>query len=154
MTAANVAPLAETYGCAVTPLDLSARTRLDALVNAAVPTHPRWHVSPVQGSRVPLAFAWFGPDVLAGAAPSVLTRGPGSRLGLHFPDGTTREGAHDALDAAMAQARLKDPTARWRQDPATPKQIAWLTAHRIRVRDGLTKGEAADLMSRIMGRSS
>ena len=75
-------------------------------------------------------------------------------LGLHFPDGTTREGAHDALEAAMAQARLQDPTAPWRQDPATPKQIAWLTAHRIRVRDGITKGEAADLMSRIMGRSS
>ena len=75
-------------------------------------------------------------------------------LGLHFPDGTTREGAHEALQAAMAQARLHDPSAPWRQDPATPKQIAWLTAHRIRVRDGLTKGEAADLMSRIMGRSS
>lgn len=73
---------------------------------------------------------------------------------LNLPDGTTREGAHDAWEGAMAQARLQDPTAPWRQDPTTPKQIAWLTAHRIRVREGPTKGEAADRMSRIMGRSS
>ena len=56
-------------------------------------------------------------------------------LGLRFPDGTTREGAHDALEAAMTQARLKDPAAPWRPDPTTPTQIAWLTAHRIRMRD-------------------
>jgi len=73
---------------------------------------------------------------------------------LRLTDGTTRKGAHDALEAAMAQARLHDPAVPWRRDPATPKQIAWLTAHRIRVRDGITKGEAADLMHRIMGRSS
>ncbi len=75
-------------------------------------------------------------------------------LARHFPDGITREGAHDALEVAMAQARLHDPTAPWRQDPATPTQVAWLTAHRIRVHDGLNKGAAADLMSRLMGRSS
>ena len=47
-------------------------------------------------------------------------------LGLHFPDGTTREGAHDALEAAMAQAGWKDPDASWRQDPAMPKQTRGL----------------------------
>ena len=53
VTAATVAPLAETYGCAVTPLDLPARTRLDALINATVPTHPRWHASPAKDPAFP-----------------------------------------------------------------------------------------------------
>jgi ATP-dependent helicase IRC3 len=75
-------------------------------------------------------------------------------LGVTFPDGTTREGAHDALEAAMAHARLRDPEAPWRQQPASAKQRAWLEAHHIHVRENLTKGEAADLMNRILGRSS
>lgn len=75
-------------------------------------------------------------------------------LGVTFPDGTTREGAHDALEAAMVHARLRDPEAPWRQQPASAKQRAWLEAHHIRVRENLTKGEAADLMNRMLGRSS
>ena len=102
VVAQDVATLAQTYGCAVTPLDLPARTRLDTLVNAAAPTHPRWHVSPVQASRVPLAFAWFGPDVLSGASPMVLTRGPDTAL---WTGGSPQQAIDRAL-AALADRQI------------------------------------------------
>ena len=72
---------------------------------------------------------------------------------MALADGLSRGEAQVVLDDALAHARLHDPAAPWRAEPASPKQLAWLAAHRIRVPDGITKGEAADLMSRIMGHS-
>lgn len=102
VVAQDVATLAQTYGCAVTPLDLPGRARLDTLVNAAAPTHPRWHVSPVQASRVPLAFAGSGPDVLSGASPMVLTRGPDTAL---WTGGFPQKAVDRAL-AALADRQI------------------------------------------------
>jgi ATP-dependent helicase IRC3 len=71
----------------------------------------------------------------------------------------TRETLREGLDLGYAQgfaeeyARqmgagvLVDPTARWRRDPATEVQIDLLRRCRIPVRDGLTKGEATDLIA-------
>ncbi len=74
-TATHPAALCQTEpDSVVTPLDLAAREHLGRLLHAAVPTHPRWHVSAALGKPVPVAFAWFGADVLAGQMPDVLTR--------------------------------------------------------------------------------
>jgi ATP-dependent helicase IRC3 len=72
---------------------------------------------------------------------------------------TTRETLREGLDLGYAQgfaeayARqmgagvLVDPDARWRRDPATEVQVDLLRRCRIPVKDGLTKGEATDLIA-------
>lgn len=102
VAARDVTSLSQTYACAVAPLDFAARTRLDALIIAADPTQPHWHVSPMAQSRAPLAFAWFGSDDLAGQPPALLTRG--SR-----PAVWAGRSAHDAVErglAALAEAQI------------------------------------------------
>jgi hypothetical protein len=39
----------------------------------------------------------------------------------------------------------------WRQHPATEKQMALLRKLGVATRQGLTKGEAADLLSAVLG---
>jgi hypothetical protein len=62
-----------------------------------------------------------------------------------------------AMGAAEDYARkegagvLLDPAARWRNEPASPKQINWLRWKRLPVRPGLTKGEASDIMISVNG---
>ena len=55
-----------------------------------------------QGSRVPLAFAWFDPGVLAGAAPSVLTRGSDTAPWT----GGSAQNAVDRALAALAERQI------------------------------------------------
>jgi ATP-dependent helicase IRC3 len=62
-----------------------------------------------------------------------------------------------AMGAAEDYAReqgaggLLNPKARWRREPASPKQINWLRWRGRMVPDGLTKGQASDIMT-AMGR--
>ena len=53
------------------------------------------------------------------------------RLGLALADGLSRGEAQVVLDDALAQARLHDPAAPWRAEPASSKQLAWLGAHHL-----------------------
>ena len=58
-----------------------------------------------------------------------------------------------AEDYARRQgvARLVDTEAPWRQQPASDKQTALMQKLGLEVRPGLTKGEAADLLSAVLG---
>lgn len=70
-----------------------------------------------------------------------------------------RHTLQDGLDLGYAQGFAEDyvrrlgagglvnPKARWRQLPATPKQLEVLRRARVPIRPGLTKGEASDLIS-------
>jgi hypothetical protein len=71
----------------------------------------------------------------------------------------TRETLREGLDLGYAQGFAEeyarqmgagifvDPDARWRRDPATEVQVNLLRRCRIPVKDGLTKGEATDLIA-------
>jgi hypothetical protein len=48
-------------------------------------------------------------------------------------------------------ARLVEAEAPWRQQPATEKQTTLLRKLGIALREGLTKGEAADLLAAVLG---
>ena len=58
-----------------------------------------------------------------------------------------------AEDFARQQGmeRLVDVKVPWRQDPATEKQTALLGKLGVAVRPELTKGEAADLITAVLG---
>jgi superfamily II DNA or RNA helicase len=70
-----------------------------------------------------------------------------------------RETLREGLDLGYAQGFAEDyarqmgagalvnPDARWRRDPATEGQVDLLRRCRIHVKDGLTKGEATDLIA-------
>jgi hypothetical protein len=51
----------------------------------------------------------------------------------------------------LGVVRLLEAEAPWRQQPATEKQTALLRQLGIAGREGLTKGEAADLLSAVLG---
>jgi hypothetical protein len=57
--------------------------------------------------------------------------------------------AEDLAREAQAE-KLVDPDAPWRQQPASEKQIAALVRCRVKLRTGLTKGEASDLLARVL----
>ena len=102
-TATHPAALCQTEpDSVVTPLDLAAREHLGRLLHAAVPTHPRWHVSAALGKPVPVAFAWFGADVLAGQLPDVLTRGARPAL---WVGGSAEDAVRRGL-AALARLQI------------------------------------------------
>jgi hypothetical protein len=72
---------------------------------------------------------------------------------------------HAGLDLGYAQGwaedharrpgagRLIDRAASWRMDPASDKQLETLRRCRVPVRPGLTKGEAADLLTAVFARA-
>lgn len=47
----------------------------------------------------------------------------------------------------LGAGELVYPNARWRQMPATAKQLDVLRRARVPIKPGLTKGEASDLIS-------
>jgi ATP-dependent helicase IRC3 len=70
------------------------------------------------------------------------------RSGL--PLGYAQGVAEDFARKQGAGGLLK-PDARWRNEPASDKQLNWLWWKRVPVRAGLTKGEAYDLIAAIKG---
>ena len=51
----------------------------------------------------------------------------------------------------LSHCRLVEAEAPWRQQPATEKQTTLLRKLGLALREGLTKGEAADLLSAVLG---
>lgn len=73
-------------------------------------------------------------------------------LGIVAETGLTREGAQDRIREALRERALKDPEAPWRSAPASERQVEWMRKHGFRAREGITKGEVADIMERLKGR--
>lgn len=63
-------------------------------------------------------------------------------LPLEYAQGVAEDHARK-----VGAGALIDPNAAWRTAPATERQLAALRRWRIRPREGLTKGEASDLLS-------
>jgi hypothetical protein len=82
---------------ALTP---SERVTLLEALHAATPERPRWHVSPIPGARVPMAFAWYGPDELNGRLPEIMTRGRQYAL---WPGGSPEDAVARGLAALAAR---------------------------------------------------
>lgn len=63
-------------------------------------------------------------------------------LPIEYAQGTAEDHARQAGADALI-----DPSAPWRSAPASERQLAALRRCRIHARPGLTKGEAADLLT-------
>jgi superfamily II DNA or RNA helicase len=70
----------------------------------------------------------------------------GDTLPLPYAQGLAEDYARH-----LGVARLVEAEAPWRQQPATEKQTALLRKLGIAARPGLTRGEAADLLSAVLG---
>ena len=70
----------------------------------------------------------------------------GDTLPLPYAQGLAEDYARH-----LGVARLVEAEAPWRQQPATEKQTALLRKLGLAAREGLTKGEAADLLAAILG---
>jgi len=70
----------------------------------------------------------------------------GDTLPLPYAQGLAEDYARH-----LGVARLVEAEAPWRQQPATEKQTALLGKLGMAGRAGLTKGEAADLLSAVLG---
>jgi superfamily II DNA or RNA helicase len=70
----------------------------------------------------------------------------GDTLPLPYAQGLAEDYARH-----LGVARLVEAEAPWRQHPATEKQTALLRKLGIAAREGLTKGEAADLLAAVLG---
>jgi hypothetical protein len=70
----------------------------------------------------------------------------GDTLPLAYAQGLAEDYARH-----LGVARLVEAEAPWRQHPATEKQMALLRKLGVATRQGLTKGEAADLLSAVLG---
>ncbi len=68
------------------------------------------------------------------------------------PRGTTRGEAQEIIRRAFRDRNFTDPSAPWRKDPASAKQIAWMDAHGFAVPPGFTKGDFSDLMEKLKRR--
>jgi len=66
----------------------------------------------------------------------------GSDLPLEYVQGVAEDRAR-----RLGAERLVDPTAPWRRRPASDKQLAVLSRRSLRLRPGLTAGEASDLIA-------
>jgi ATP-dependent helicase IRC3 len=70
----------------------------------------------------------------------------GDTLPLPYAQGLAEDYARH-----LGVARLVEAEAPWRQQPATEKQTALLRKLGIALREGLTKGEAAELLAAVLG---
>jgi ATP-dependent helicase IRC3 len=61
------------------------------------------------------------------------------------------QGVAEDFARARGAGGLLNPHARWREEPATAKQIGWLKWKGWPVLGGLTKGEASDLITAMKG---
>ena len=64
---------------------------------------------------------------------------------------TARE-ARAACESHYRKQQFGGPNARWRQEPATDKQIALLNKFRVRIPAGVTKDQASELLGQIFSR--
>ena len=78
------------------------------------------------------------------AAPELVAAG----LAIGYAQGI----AEDLLRQAGVASVLFDPAAPWRARPVTDKQRAVLERMRVEIPDGLTAGEASDLISAAFAR--
>jgi hypothetical protein len=78
------------------------------------------------------------------AAPELVAAG----LAIGYAQGM----AEDLLRQAGVASILFDPAAPWRARPVTDKQRAVLERMRVEIPDGLTVGEASDLISAAFAR--
>src|SRR5262249_19772701 len=76
---------------------------------------------------------WTAP----GARPRVLASG----LPLGYAQGFAEDRVRE-----LGTGALVNPRARWRQEPATEKQLTLLRRKRIRFSPDITKGDASDLL--------
>jgi hypothetical protein len=79
--------------------------------------------------------------------PGSLTWRQALELRRLLPEGT--EVGHLSRYEAAGLIRLHSPHARWRREPATQRQKDFL-GHRGLWRDGLTRGEASDLIGEAL----
>jgi hypothetical protein len=126
-----------------TPVDLFARralrwvqTRQGAWVLSLGAQHGTLRLRP-DGPET-----WQVLQVRRAAEPVLL----GDTLPLAYAQGLAEDYARH-----LGVARLVETEAPWRQHPATEKQMALLRKLGMRARTGLTKGEAADLVSAVLG---
>ncbi len=77
--------------------------------------------------------------------PGSLTRYQAEKLECLLPEGTPI--SHLSCYQAAAMIKLHDPTAAWRQEPASDRQKQFLERRGL-WREGLTKGEASDLIEK------
>jgi superfamily II DNA or RNA helicase len=76
--------------------------------------------------------------------------GPAALLRSGLPLGYAQGVAED-FARGQGAGGLLNPKARWREEPATDKQINWLKWKGWPVPRGLTKGEASDIITAIKG---
>ena len=126
-----------------TPVDLFARralrwvqTRQGAWVLSLGTTHGMLRLRP-DGPET-----WQVMQVRREADPVLL----GDTLPLAYAQGLAEDYARH-----LGAARLVEAEAPWRQHPASEKQTALLRKLGLAARPGLTKGEAADLLSAVLG---
>jgi hypothetical protein len=126
-----------------TPVDLFARralrwvqTRQGAWVLSLGAQHGTLRLRP-DGPET-----WQVRQVSRDADPMVL----GDTLPLAYAQGLAEDYARH-----LRVARLVEAEAPWRQHPATEKQTALLRKLGVATRQRLTKGEAADLLSAVLG---
>jgi hypothetical protein len=74
----------------------------------------------------------------------------GEGLDIGYAMGVAEEFLRSNQDSSVKA--LVDKTAPWRAKPPSGKQVAFLHQHGIPVTDGLTKGEASDLISAAIAR--
>ena len=67
-------------------------------------------------------------------------------MSLEWAQGIAEDHAREITEG---RSELINKDAEWRQEKPTPKQIQILTKRRIRIKPGLTKGEASDIISRM-----
>jgi superfamily II DNA or RNA helicase len=103
-------------------------------------------------------------DLLGKARVTITQRAPKVDLGFRMPDvllsDITDEHASlaDAIqyaDAEMAKRSPRvflDPTAKWRRDPASEKQLAILRKKKVPFREPITKGEAGILLDKLFAK--
>ena len=60
--------------------------------------------------------------------------------------------ARAACESHYRKQQFGGPNARWRQEPATEKQIALLNKFRVRIPAGVTKDQASELLGQIFSR--
>jgi hypothetical protein len=67
-----------------------------------------------------------------------------------YPQGCAQGVAED-FARKQGAGGLLNPDARWRNDPASPKQIVWMCWRGIPVSPGLAKGQAWDIRQAFEG---
>lgn len=79
--------------------------------------------------------------------PTEKQRALATEFGLTIEPHYTKDDVSHLLDQAMKERHLRDPNARWRGDPATPRSLELCALHHIVVGPHPTKGEVSDLIA-------